>query len=90
MESCSQYLRDLSTVSRERYKEKVASTGLKMIPTLLKIGRKIQTFFQMFNGAAPRDLVVYMTATPSQFTREAIKVRILKLKLIVYRHGNEC
>ena len=36
MESRSQYLRDLSSVSRERYKEKVASTGLKDDPYAIK------------------------------------------------------
>lgn len=66
MESCSQYFCDLSTVSRERYKKKVASTGLKDDPYTIKDWKENPDVFP--------DLVVYMTATPSQFTCEAIKV----------------
>ena len=71
MESCSQYFRDPSTVSRGRYKEKVASTGLKDDPYTIKDWKENPDVFPDVQWS---DLVVYMTATPSQFTREAIKV----------------
>ena len=71
MESSSQYFRDLSAVSRERYKEKLASTGLKDDPYTIEDWKENPDVFPDVQWS---DLVVYMTATPSQFTREAIKV----------------
>ena len=59
MESCSQYLRDLSSVSRERYKE-VASTGLKDDPYTIKDWKENP---DVFPDVQWNDLVVYMTAS---------------------------
>lgn len=36
MEQCSQYFRDLSTASKERYEQKVTSAGLKHDPYVIE------------------------------------------------------
>ena len=71
MERFSQYFRDLSTASKERYKQKVTSTGLKHDPYVIEDWCDNPASLPDVQWS---DLVVHMT-TPSQFTREAIKVR---------------
>ena len=72
MEHFSQHFRDLSTASKERYEQKVTSTGLKHVPYIIKDWCENLASLPDVQWS---DLVVYMTSTPSQFTREAIKVR---------------
>ena len=72
MERFSQYFRDLSTASKERYELKVTSTGLKHDPYVIEDWCENLASLPDVQWS---DLVVYMTTTPSQFTREAIKVR---------------
>ena len=71
MERFSQYFRNLSTASKERYEQKVISTGLKHDPYVIEDWNENPATLPDVQWS---DLVVYMTATPSQFTREAIKV----------------
>ena len=71
MERFSQYFRDLSTAAKERYEEKVTSTGLKHDSYVIEDWFENPAFLPDVQW---NDLVVYMTTTPSQFTREAIKV----------------
>ena len=72
MERFSQYFHDLSTASKERYEQKVTSTGLKHDPYVIEDWCENPASLPDVQWS---DLVVYMTTTPSQFTREAIKVR---------------
>ena len=72
MEHFSQYFRGLSTTSKERYEQKVVSTGLKHDPYVIEDWCENPASLPDVQWS---DLVVYMTTTPSQFTREAIKVR---------------
>lgn len=72
MERFSQYFRDLSTAFKERYEQKVTSTGLKHDPYVIEDWCENPASLPDVQWS---DLVVYMTTTPSQFTCEAIKVR---------------
>ena len=72
MEHPLQYFRDLSTTSKERYEQKVVSTGLKRDPYVIKDWCENPASLPDIHWS---DLVVYMTATPSEFTSEAKKVR---------------
>ena len=73
MELFFQPIRNLSTVSKERYEQKVISTGLKRDFYVIKD--------QCENPVSPpdipqcSDLVFHMTTIPSQFTCEAVMVR---------------
>ena len=72
MEHFSQYFRDLSTASKERYEQEVTSTELKHDPYVIEYWCENPASLPDVQWS---DLVVYMTTTPSQFTCEAIKVR---------------
>ena len=71
MERLSQYFRNLSAAPKERYEQKVISTELKHDPYAIEDWSENPATLPDVHWS---DLVVYMTATPSQFTGEAIKV----------------
>ena len=66
MERFPQYFRDLPTASKERYER------LKHDPYVIEDWCENPASLPDIQWS---DLVVYMTSTPGQFTREAIKVR---------------
>ena len=75
MEHLLQYYCDLSTASKKRYEQKVVSTGLKRDPYVIKDWCENPASLPDIHWS---DLLVYMTATPSQFTSEAIKVKLFQ------------
>lgn len=68
MESTSSYYRALLKEARKQYERKVVQTGLKNDPYEIDVWND--------NAVKWSDMMVYMMATPSAYTREAIKVNI--------------
>ena len=59
-----EYLQQLSSVAKHRYKEKVSLAGLKTDPYCIKLLPEISW----------SDVMIYMISTPSPYTGEAVKV----------------
>ena len=76
IERKSEYFTGLSTASRLRYEQKVTASGLQIDPYTIK------NWFdspEVIPSVEWSDMMLYMTATPSQFTRESIKVVLFSL-----------
>ena len=67
----SQYFSGLSFVARERYKQKFINAGLSTDPYCIKGWHKQLESSPDVNWS---DMLTYMTETPSNNTREAVKV----------------
>ena len=61
----------LSTVSRLRYEQKVINSGLQIDPYTIEDWLETPDIIPSVKWS---DMMLYMTATPSKFTRESIKV----------------
>ena len=72
MESCLEYFKGLSTDARTRYEKKLLATGLKMDPYTINNWTDSPDVIPDVHYS---DMMLYMTVTPSPYTREAIKVR---------------
>ena len=72
MESYSEYLKGLSTDARARYKKKVLATGLNKDPYVINDWTDSP---EIIPDVHYSDMMLYMTATPSPYTREAVKVK---------------
>ena len=74
MEQKSEHFSGLSATYRVRYEKKVIATGLKTDPYCIERWHECL-------GSLPEvkwsDMIVYLTATPSENTREAINVNVL-------------
>jgi len=71
MERQSEYFSGLSSLARERYKQKVTKAGLSIDPYC------IERWHEQLESSPEvkwSDMLTYMTDTPSDNTREAIKV----------------
>jgi len=71
MERQSQYFSGLSFVARERYKQKVFNAGLSTDPYCIERWHEQLESSPDVNWS---DMLTYMTETPSDNTREAVKV----------------
>lgn len=73
LEQRSKYFRELSGVAKARYEEKILCTGLLVDPYAIENSQ-----WTTDPAELPRltwsDVCVYMTATPSPYTKEAVKV----------------
>jgi len=71
MERQSEYFSGLSSIARERYKQKVINAGLCIDPYCIEHWHK-----QLESSPDVKwsDMLTYMTETPSDNTREAVKV----------------
>ena len=80
MERVSNYIQNLSADSRSRYESKVMLAGLKIDPYLIDASDWSEN-----PDTAPNvrwsDMMLYMTSTPSPYTKEEIKVCHNKNKL---------
>ena len=72
MESYSEYFKGLSTDARTRYEKKVLATGLNKDPYVINDWTDSP---EMIPDVHYSDMMLYMTVTPSPYTREAIKVK---------------
>ena len=68
----SEYLQQLSGVSKKRYKEKVLLSGLKKDPYCTDLDWEKNP--EILPKLALSDVMVYMISTPSPHTGEAVKV----------------
>ena len=71
MERKSEYFSALSAASKARYEKKVVSTGLGTDPYSIERWNEYLDSFPEINWS---DMIVYLTATPSENTCKAIKV----------------
>lgn len=71
MERKSEYFTSLSAASRLRYEQKVINSGLQIDPYTIQEWLEAPEIIPSIKWS---DMILYMTATPSQFTRESIKV----------------
>ena len=71
MERKSEYFSSLSASTKDRYERKVIATGLKVDPYSIERWHEDSEVFPEVNWS---DMMIYLTATPSEYTREAIKV----------------
>ena len=72
MERKSEYFSNLSATSRIRYERKVTSAGLSTDPYCIE---QWYEDLESFPDVHWSDMIVYLTATPSENTREAMKVK---------------
>ena len=77
MERKSEYFSGLSVTSRVRYEKKVIATGLKTDPYCIE---RWHICLDSLPEVKWSDMIVYLTATPSENTREAIKVNVVGFK----------
>ena len=73
MEHKSEYFSALSAASRARYERKVIAAGLTTDPYCIEQWHEDLDSFPEVNWS---DMIVYLTATPSENTREAMKVLV--------------
>lgn len=71
MERKSEYFSALSATSRARYENKVVAAGLTTDPYCIERWHEDLDSLPEVNWS---DMIVYLTATPSENTREAMKV----------------
>ena len=75
MQRKSEYFANLAVDSQRRYESKVISSGLNIDPYAIDDSQWTEA-----PAAVPAvqwsDMMIYMIATPSPYTREEIKVRI--------------
>lgn len=74
MDRKSEYFSNLSATSRIRYETKVTSAGLSIDPYCIEQWCENLESFPEVHWS---DMIVYLTATPSENTREAMKVKRL-------------
>ena len=92
MERKSEYFSALSATSRARYERKVIAAGLTTDPYCIEQWHEYLDSLPEVNWS---DMIVYLTATPSDNTREAMKVigfcqKRLVESVIENRPGREC
>ena len=87
----SEYLQQLSSVAKHRYKEKVLLAGLKTDPYCIE-ECDWEKSPELLPALSWSDVMVYMISTPSPYTGEAVKVpKIRKFTNYKnYRHGRGC
>ena len=73
MESTSSYYRALLKKARKKYERKVIQTGLKNDPYEIDAWNDSPDVVPAVKWS---DMMVYMMATPSDYTREAIQVNV--------------
>ena len=70
----SEYLCDQSAEAKERYKNKVICTGLSIDPYAIEESEWSQDPAVIPASLTWSDVCLYMTSTPSPYTKEAVKV----------------
>ena len=71
MERKSEYFSSLSASAKDRYERKVVATRLGIDPYTIECWREDLEVFPEVNCS---DMIMYLTAMQSEYTREAIKV----------------
>ena len=88
------YTQGLSVVARDRYESKVLQAGLDTDPYSMDDSKWFETPDVMQNTSWS-DLMLYMTSTPSPYTKEEIKASYFGFAITVLiafycRLGKEC
>ena len=73
LEKLSSYYSGLSAEAKQRYQQKIATTGLKVDPYVIEESQwtREPEEIPLLQWS---DIVLYMVSTPSPYTRETIKV----------------
>jgi len=74
MEKPSGYYLDLKADSKKRYQSKVTSAGLRIDPHSITEWNEEPDVIPAMTWS---DVVMYMVTTPSPYTREEVKVRLI-------------
>ena len=82
MERKSEYFSSLSASAKDRYEKKVVATRLGIDPYSIERWREDLEAFPEVNWC---DMIMYLTATPSEYTCEAIKVLFVSQTINVLR-----
>ena len=72
----SEYLLSLSVEAKQRYESKITGTGLDVDPYVID---ELTQAPENIPRMAWSDVCLYMVSTPSPYTKEAVKVRLLAL-----------
>ena len=70
----SEYLKELSAISKQRYVEKVTLAGLNTNPYCLQDGEWKKNP-ERLTSLTWSDVMIYMVATPSPYTKESVKAK---------------